>query len=441
MSNEFKQKELKKFIGEEKLRFIAVLETHLKTKNISKVCDKVFGNWSWMSNVTMREDLCSTRFHFTWTKSLKNLENVILKKLDRIMINESFLTVYLISDHSLSLLIFPGGVPKKKPLKKLNLKHGNLFEKAKSLKLSLHDAQSEVDKDPCNVIKRKTAVKLLEEYTAVASDELKLLHHKAKIDWLRDGFLGDSSTNSLDQLGDIVNLKLLIEDVVAMIMKETDKEIKDDIFDIDSSKAFGPTVGFHNVMVKWIMTCISTASFFIFSSVSGLFPNHNKSAIFFGSILEGKKQEFLDIMTFKCGKLPMKYVGVPLLAKRLSVKDCKSLVDNVENRIKCWKNKFLSYVGKIQLIASVLSTMQSYWASVYMIPTTVLNELEKLFRRFMWNSGDFARGKAKVAWSIMCRPKDQRGLGLKPLKKWNEVLLVSQLWKLIYRKSLFGLNG
>nr|GFA76452.1 hypothetical protein [Tanacetum cinerariifolium] len=75
----------------------------------------------------------------------------------------------------------------KKPLNKLNLKHANLFEKAKSLKLSLQDAQSKVDKDPCNVIKRKTIFKLLEEYTAVASDELKLLHQKAKIDWLMDG--------------------------------------------------------------------------------------------------------------------------------------------------------------------------------------------------------------------------------------------------------------
>nr|GEY63810.1 RNA-directed DNA polymerase, eukaryota, reverse transcriptase zinc-binding domain protein [Tanacetum cinerariifolium] len=340
----------------------------------------IYGNYLCLEG----EDLCSTRFHFTWIKSLKNLENVILKKLDIIMINESFIQKYgnahgvflpyLKSDHSPSLLIFPKGLPKM----------------AKPLKLSLQDAQSEVDKDPCNVIKRETVVKLLEEYTAAASDKLKLLHHKAKMDWLRDGDKNTAyfynmlkarkhknrvesiTTYSLDQLGDIVKLKLLNEDDEAMIMKETDKEIKDDIFDIDSSKA-----GFHNVMVKWIMTCISIVSFFIFSSVSGLFPNHNKSAIIFGSILEGKKQEFLDIMSFKCGKLPMKYLGVPFLAKRLRVKDCKSLVDNVKSRIKCWKNKFLSYAGKIQLIASVLSTMQSYWASVYMIPTIVLNELEK----------------------------------------------------------------
>ncbi|GJX12930.1 hypothetical protein Tco_0204688 [Tanacetum coccineum] len=72
-----------------------------------------------------------------------------------------------------------------------------------------------------------------------------------------------------------------------------------------------------------------------FSNVSGLFPNHNKSTIFFGSIIEGKKQELLDIMPFKCGNLPMKYLGVPLLAKRLSVKDCKRLVDN---SLMSWKS-------------------------------------------------------------------------------------------------------
>ncbi|GJZ80917.1 hypothetical protein Tco_0645911 [Tanacetum coccineum] len=58
-------------------------------------------------------------------------------------------------------------------------------------------------------------------------------------------------------------------------------------------------------------------------------------------------------------------------------------------------------------------------------------KLDKLLRRFLWNSGD----SAKVAWSIVCKPKDQGGLRIKSLHKWNEVLLVSQLWKLIERKE------
>ncbi|GJZ58552.1 hypothetical protein Tco_0614046 [Tanacetum coccineum] len=66
-----------------------------------------------------------------------------------------------------------------------------------------------------------------------------------------------------------------------------------------------------------------------FSNVSSLFPNHNKSTIFFGSIIERRKQELLEIMHFKCGKFPMKYISVPLLANRLGVSDCRSLIDSV----------------------------------------------------------------------------------------------------------------
>ncbi|GKA91118.1 RNA-directed DNA polymerase, eukaryota, reverse transcriptase zinc-binding domain protein [Tanacetum coccineum] len=65
-----------------------------------------------------------------------------------------------------------------------------------------------------------------------------------------------------------------------------------------------------------------------FSSVSGLFPNLSKSTIFFGSISDRLKEDMLNILPFKCGKLPIKYLGVPLLAKKLGVKDCQSLIDN-----------------------------------------------------------------------------------------------------------------
>ncbi|GJZ24399.1 RNA-directed DNA polymerase, eukaryota, reverse transcriptase zinc-binding domain protein [Tanacetum coccineum] len=72
-----------------------------------------------------------------------------------------------------------------------------------------------------------------------------------------------------------------------------------------------------------------------FSSVSWLHSNLGKSTIFFGSINERDKGDLLQFLPFKCGKLPMKYLGISLLAKRLGVKDCKFLIENVENRIKC----------------------------------------------------------------------------------------------------------
>ncbi|GKD39054.1 RNA-directed DNA polymerase, eukaryota, reverse transcriptase zinc-binding domain protein [Tanacetum coccineum] len=70
------------------------------------------------------EDLCSSGFHFTWTKSLKNAMCSTLKKLDRIMVNDEFLLLfekaygiflpYLISDHSPAILTFPKSISKKR---------------------------------------------------------------------------------------------------------------------------------------------------------------------------------------------------------------------------------------------------------------------------------------------------------------------------------------
>ncbi|GKE74383.1 RNA-directed DNA polymerase, eukaryota, reverse transcriptase zinc-binding domain protein [Tanacetum coccineum] len=105
-----------------------------------------------------------------------------------------------------------------------------------------------------------------------------------------------------------------------------------------------------------------------FSMVSGLFPNLSKSTIFFRSINEKESKCLLEVLPFQCGKLPMKYLRVPLLAKRLGIKDYQSLVDRVVNKVNCWRNKFLSYDGRLQLIAFVLASMHVYWASIYLLP-------------------------------------------------------------------------
>ena len=75
----------------------------------------------------------------------------------------------------------------------------------------------------------------------------------------------------------------------------------------------------------------------------------------------------------------------------------------------------MSYAGRLQLIVAVLESIHVYWASVFLIPITTINEINKLLKCFLWNQGETAKGKAKVAWATICRPKDQGGLGLKDL--------------------------
>ncbi|XP_071708811.1 uncharacterized protein [Rutidosis leptorrhynchoides] len=44
--------------------------------------------------------------------------------------------------------------------------------------------------------------------------------------------------------------------------------------------------------------------------------------------------------------------------------------------------------------------MQVYWASVYSIPQTVIKDIERLMKDFLWGSSQSGKGKAKVAWKL-----------------------------------------
>ncbi|GJX36031.1 RNA-directed DNA polymerase, eukaryota, reverse transcriptase zinc-binding domain protein [Tanacetum coccineum] len=172
-----------------------------------------------------------------------------------------------------------------------------------------------------------------------------------------------------------------------------------------------------------------------FSGISGLKPNMQKSTVFFGGMNVMEQNNILKIIPFFVGKFPMKYLGVPLIKIQLNVSECKPLVEKVEKKILDWKNRALTYAGRLQLIASVLSSMQMYWALVFLIPKTVINEINKLLKRFLWCQGELIKGKAKVLWDSICKPKDQGGLGLKDLHKWNETLLLKLLWNVAAKKD------
>nr|GFC33625.1 RNA-directed DNA polymerase, eukaryota, reverse transcriptase zinc-binding domain protein [Tanacetum cinerariifolium] len=73
---------------------------------------------------TELDDILSSSFYFTWTKSKMNPRCKTLKKLDRILINEAFMDKfqttngmflpYLISDHSLAIIRLPNGMARRK---------------------------------------------------------------------------------------------------------------------------------------------------------------------------------------------------------------------------------------------------------------------------------------------------------------------------------------
>lgn len=50
------------------------------------------------------------------------------------------------------------------------------------------------------------------------------------------------------------------------------------------------------------------------------------------------------------------------------------------------------------------------------------------------------KDKAKVTWEIVCLPKNEGGLGIRSLEKWNIALMTTHIWNSLMRKDSLWVN-
>ncbi|KAK4384484.1 hypothetical protein Sango_3056200 [Sesamum angolense] len=167
-----------------------------------------------------------------------------------------------------------------------------------------------------------------------------------------------------------------------------------------------------------------------FATFSGLQVNPAKSQIILSRAVQQQRQQLLDCVGFQEGSLPIKYLGIPLTSSRLTIADCRPLIDKVDSRLAGWHHQNLSYAGWLQLIKSVISTLHTYWASVFILPKGILKLLERKMRTFLWQ-GPSGGGQAKVAWDQICKPKAEGGLGIRSLIIMNQALILKQMWRIL----------
>ncbi|KAL0453511.1 UNVERIFIED_CONTAM: hypothetical protein Slati_1329200 [Sesamum latifolium] len=116
--------------------------------------------------------------------------------------------------------------------------------------------------------------------------------------------------------------------------------------------------------------------------------------------------------------MPVRYLGIPLAAQRLSVTDYSPLVDQIAKSISKWTVKSLLYAGRLKLIRSVIQGVECYWLQIFPLPAAVVEKIHRLCRNFLWNSR-----RAPVAWEEICHPKEEGGLGIRHIQSWNMALL------------------
>ncbi|GKD46127.1 putative RNA-directed DNA polymerase, partial [Tanacetum coccineum] len=193
--------------------------------------------------------------------------------------------------------------------------------------------------------------------------------------------------------------------------------------------------GFNLRMVGWIVECVTSTSFSLgingslhgyFKGKRGLRQGDPMSPYLFTLVMEvlnlmlHRRVCVSDCFTYHryCSKL--KSINLcfadDLFLFALGDSDsARVIMDTLEE----FKNAFgltlslpkpllISVIA--QLICSVLASMHIYWASVFILPTNLMCDLEQLMRGFLWCQGDMCMGKAKVAWDVLCLPKKEGGL-------------------------------
>lgn len=92
--------------------------------------------------------------------------------------------------------------------------------------------------------------------------------------------------------------------------------------------------------------------------------------------------------------------------------------------------RLLSYVGRCQLIKSVLFAITSYWMQVFPLPKKVLRHIEAICRPFLLTGKDEVSKRALVAWDKVCAPKSAGGLHILSLVEWNIAAVAKLLWNI-----------
>ncbi|XP_031475549.1 uncharacterized protein LOC116247511 [Nymphaea colorata] len=193
------------------------------------------------------------------------------------------------------------------------------------------------------------------------------------------------------------------------------------------------------IFCKAISHSLQRKKFFFveMESTSGLKINPSKSKIIFCNVHESDQPSLAAILNWEIANLPLKYLGLPLLSGCLTEEICRVLTDKFDKKLSNWKMTSLSYSGRLCLIKHNLQSLPVFWMQSVSLPRAVIQKLKASMARFLWADNPIGTHKYRwKAWSTLCRPKEEGGVGLKKLEAMNASLLAKRVCQLVNTNSL-----
>ncbi|GAU19469.1 hypothetical protein TSUD_77130 [Trifolium subterraneum] len=94
--------------------------------------------------------------------------------------------------------------------------------------------------------------------------------------------------------------------------------------------------------------------------------------------------------------------------------------------------------GRLQLVRAVIQSMLIYSITLYSWPTSLIKELEKNIRNFVWSGEIDKRKLVTVSWKKVCRPLSQGGLNLRSLSSLNKASNLKLCWTMLNSKKAWA---
>ncbi|XP_058740999.1 uncharacterized protein LOC131613336 [Vicia villosa] len=146
-----------------------------------------------------------------------------------------------------------------------------------------------------------------------------------------------------------------------------------------------------------------------FADTTEMVVNPRKCKVFFGGVDIETRNKIKELTTYEEGLLPFRYIGVPLITRKLNIKHYPPLIDKILAKVKHWSSRLLSMAGRMQLVQNTVIIIAQFLMQCLPIPKYVIKRIDSICRSFVWIGKVTVSKKSPIAWESVCKPKSLGG--------------------------------